>query len=110
MHQPMSLSIRAVAVLAGLTLAALSSACGGAPGPVQGPASEPVPLSTGAPPDAPPAADRPEMTSAECEAKGGKVVGDIGDGAIHRPDYTCQSGAKPIGHIALGVEGSVCCP
>ena len=80
MHQPMSLSIRAVAVLAGLTLAALSSACGGAPGPVQGPASEPVPLSTG------------------------------GDGAIHRPDYTCQSGAKPIGHIALGVEGSVCCP
>ena len=42
-------------------------------------------------------------------AKGGNVVGDIGDGAIHRPEYRCPSGSPPIGRIALGVEGSVCC-
>jgi hypothetical protein len=60
-------------------------------------------------------ADRPQLTSAECEAQGGKVVGDIGDGAIHRPDYTCESGSPPIGTITpdpggpVAVEGSVCC-
>ncbi len=65
-----------------------------------------------------PAADsgRPSLTNAECEAKGGRVVGDIGDGAIHRPDYTCEGGQPPIGTIRpagdepIAVEGSVCCP
>lgn len=66
----------------------------------------------------PPAAgsDRASMTNAECEAKGGRVVGDIGDGAIHRPDYTCEGGQPPLGNIGptegepVAIEGSVCCP
>lgn len=76
------------------------------------PALEPQPTpsaSAPAAPDAPPVADRPELTTEACEAKGGKVVGDIGDGAVHRPDYKCESGLAPIGRVALGVEGSVCC-
>ncbi len=58
---------------------------------------------------------RPNLTTAECEAQGGEVVGDIGDGAVHRPDYVCASGGPPIGSIsstageAVAVEGSVCC-
>ena len=58
---------------------------------------------------------RPPMTSAECEAKGGSVVGDIGDGAIHRADYACEGGQPPIGSIKpaegepIAIEGSVCC-
>lgn len=60
--------------------------------------------------------EHPGLTRAECEAKGGEVVGDIGDGAIHRPDYVCQSGEPPIGTIQpvegepIAVEGEVCCP
>lgn len=55
------------------------------------------------------------LTAARCEAAGGKVVGDIGDGATHRPDYKCESGKAPLGSIvgddgkAVGIEGSVCC-
>jgi hypothetical protein len=69
---------------------------------------------TPAAPDAP--AERAAMTEAECQAKGGTVVGDIGDGAIHRPDYRCESGQPPLGSIRaegqepVAVEGSVCCP
>lgn len=69
-----------------------------------GPASEPD------------AGARPELTAAACEAQGGKVQGDIGDGAVHQPDYKCpDSGAAPIGTIvpdgggAQAVEGAVCC-
>jgi hypothetical protein len=58
---------------------------------------------------------RPALTAAACEAQGGKVVGDIGDGAIHRPEYRCESGEPPIGSITpdaggpVAIEGSVCC-
>lgn len=59
---------------------------------------------------------RPELTAAACEAEGGTVVGDIGDGAIHKPDYLCpDSGEAPIGTIVadadgpIAIEGSVCC-
>ncbi len=61
-------------------------------------------------------AARPELTAAACEAQGGTVVGDIGDGAIHRPDYRCpESGEAPIGSIVpepdgpIAIEGAVCC-
>lgn len=60
--------------------------------------------------------ERPSMTTAECEAKGGRVVGDIGDGATHRPDYTCEGGPRPLADIRpaegepIATEGSVCCP
>lgn len=70
------------------------------------PETTPTPETTG----------RPSLTSAECQEKGGTIVGDIGDGAIHRPDYVCESGQPPIGSIRsaegepVAVEGSVCCP
>lgn len=60
--------------------------------------------------------ERQTLTSAECEAKSGRVVGDIGDGAIHRPDYTCEGGQPPLGNIRtvegepVPIEGAVCCP
>lgn len=68
------------------------------------------------PASTPPTTERPALTSAACQEKGGTVVGDIGDGAIHRPDYVCASGQPPIGTIRaaegepVAIEGSVCCP
>lgn len=61
-------------------------------------------------------AERVELSAEECANANGMVVGDIGNGAIHRPDYVCDSGHAPIGRIRqdpsgpMGVEGSVCCP
>jgi hypothetical protein len=90
------------------------AACGGAqsePATPSGaeatPAAEPGPGTSGA---------RPSMTAQDCEAAGGTVVGDIGDGAINRPGYLCESGVAPTGSIRgpegapMAVEGSVCCP
>jgi hypothetical protein len=68
------------------------------------------------PESTPPASDRASLTGAECQAQGGTVVGDIGDGAIHKPDYVCESGQKPIANIRVAegeptpIEGAVCCP
>jgi hypothetical protein len=64
-----------------------------------------------------PAAAEPRagLTAAACEAKGGQVIGDIGDGAVHRPDYRCAGGEPPMGPIAadpggpIATEGAVCC-
>jgi hypothetical protein len=59
--------------------------------------------------------DRPLVTSTQCQAGGGTIVGDIGDGAIHRPDYRCANGQPPTGTITaeqgepIAVEGAVCC-
>lgn len=59
--------------------------------------------------------DRPLMTRAECTNAGGQVIGDIGDGAIHRPEYRCESGEPPIARITylegepIAAEGEVCC-
>lgn len=59
---------------------------------------------------------KPGLTASACEAEGGKVVGDIGDGAVHRPEYRCpDSGEAPIGSIVadpggpVAIEGAVCC-
>jgi len=86
------------------------------------PSSEPTTTPEPAGETPPPATDdgggeeRPGLTAAACEEQGGKVIGDIGDGAIHRPEYRCpDSGEAPIGSIVadpggpMGVEGSVCC-
>ena len=79
-------------------------------------ASQPPPTR---PPTGGPATGAPEhttVTQGECEAQGGSVVGDIGDGATHRPDYVCPSGRSPLGNIAppaggpIPIEGAVCCP
>ena len=56
------------------------------------------------------------LAQEECEAQGGNVVGDIGDGATQRADYVCPSGKPPLGKITppaggpVPVEGAVCCP
>ena len=62
------------------------------------------------------AQDRPTMTRQECTAAGGIIVGDIGNGAIHRPNYRCESnGEAPIANIIpaegepIAIEGEVCC-
>jgi hypothetical protein len=77
------------------------------------PADQPEPA---AQPDVEAGDDHPSMTAAQCEAQGGQIIGDIGDGAIHQPGYRCpESGAPPVGSIApdpdgaMAVEGSVCC-
>ena len=57
----------------------------------------------------PPPAERRAMTAEECAAEGGHLVGDIGDGRTHRADYRCENGRAPLGRVALGTEGSVCC-
>lgn len=95
-----------------LALAISAAACGGKQSTptTSGEASG----SEGATP-APPMTSSPSMTAADCNAAGGQVVGDIGDGAVHRPDYRCANGTPPIGHIApeagqpVAVEGAVCC-
>jgi len=90
---------------------ALLAACSKPPSTA--PASEPV--GETAPAVDADATARPSLSATECEAQGGTVVGDIGDGAIHRPDYRCESGSAPIGSIVadpdgpMGVEGAVCC-
>jgi len=61
-------------------------------------------------PPPPASADREDLTAEECEGRGGTVVGDIGDGAIHRAEYRCADGQEPIATVHVGVEGSVCCP
>lgn len=56
------------------------------------------------------------FTQAQCEAQAGYVLGDIGDGATHRPDYLCPGGKPPLGDVTppaggpIAIEGSVCCP
>lgn len=90
--------------------------CGGASAPAQAPGE--IPARPSAPPESTSseAPARPPLTVEECEASGGSVVGDIGDGAIHRPEYRCPNGAKPSGSIRaaeggpIAIEGSVCCP
>lgn len=86
------------------SLALALAACGG---------SKPAPSE---PPAPAPTTARQTLTQAQCEAQSGHVVGDIGDGAVHRPDYVCPSGKPPVATIApeagapMAVEGSVCCP
>jgi hypothetical protein len=100
------------------SVAVLLLMCAGFFGGSEGPAKSPTdakgtPATDPAPGDGP---ARPELTAEACQANGGTVVGDIGDGATRRPDYRCPSGAKPVGNISapaggpIAIEGSVCCP
>lgn len=98
----------------------LVAACAGAQtAPATPPsAAAPAEASTAepTPQPAPGKGERPSMTAQECEAAGGTVVGDIGDGAIHKPDYVCASGSPPSASIRaaegqpIAIEGNVCCP
>jgi hypothetical protein len=77
------------------------------------PPSEPSPPA----PTTPATGERPALTSAACEAQGGQVIGDIGDGSVHRPEYRCASnGEAPFANIVndpnqgpVAIEGAVCC-
>ncbi len=57
---------------------------------------------------------RPLISSQQCKTQGGAVVGDIGDGRVHRDDFLCPNGQPPIGTIEAeqgkrSIEGAVCC-
>lgn len=62
-----------------------------------------------------PSGQRDEYTRQECTDMDGRIVGDIGDGAIFKDDYTCDSsGLPPIANIVqdvepFAIEGEVCC-
>lgn len=98
-----------------IALGASLVGCAAKQSPAEPPISASAPTETAAEPPASPA-ERPQLTAEDCAAQGGTVVGDIGDGAIHRPDYRCPSGSPPSGSIEstgadpIAVEGSVCCP
>lgn len=85
-------------------IAVVLAGCGPSQPPLQSPSTDDS------------ASERKALAPEECEAQGGSVVGDIGDGATHRPDYVCPSGKPPLGNIAppagdpIPVEGAVCCP
>jgi hypothetical protein len=81
--------------------------CGGSTPPPAAAAEAPAPKTADA---------GASLTAEECQAAGGHVVGDIGNGAIHRPGYRCPgSGEPPLGKITpppggpIPIEGSVCC-
>ncbi|HYO97554.1 MAG TPA: hypothetical protein VER33_23745 [Polyangiaceae bacterium] len=102
---------RNLSLLVLLSGAVVLSACGGA----QVPAGDAPPVAGASTPSAE-AGTRPSTTAEACEASGGTVVGDIGDGAIHRPEYRCPSGAAPSASVRppeggpVAIEGAVCCP
>ena len=97
-----------------------ASACSRQNGNDQQPGS-PVPSRLAAEEDRPelttqPDADRPLLTAAQCAEMGGSIVGDPGDGRVHRPDYICEGREPPLGTIqfeaaeSISIEGAVCCP
>jgi hypothetical protein len=47
------------------------------------------------------------LSPAECEARGGEVVGDPGDGSTHRDG--CPNGRLKLGTVPIGIEGGICC-
>ncbi|MFK7997030.1 MAG: hypothetical protein AB8B87_23040 [Granulosicoccus sp.] len=56
-----------------------------------------------------------EMSREECTSMGGIVIGDIGNGAIFKPEYRCESGLSPIARVTalddepIATDGEVCC-
>ena len=93
MRTPLSLSLS-------LSLSLLAAACGGADKPTP---TTPDPDPTAEAPADDPAA--PELMAHEqCEAAGGSVVGDIGDGSVQ-----CPEGTVEIGNVSGGVEAQLCC-
>ncbi len=93
-------------------IAGLASACGPNK-PATNPPEPAAPTGEDPPPplgDQHPTADRPTFTVEQCEDEGGTIVGDPGDGSVHREDYRCENGEPPIARIDSGIEGSVCCP
>ncbi len=61
------------------------------------------------------APSRPALYRQDCLDAGANIIGDIGDGRIHRQDYLCPNNQPPLGTIiysdgeAMPIEGEVCC-
>ena len=84
-------------------LVSTSSAAFGCGGATTAPAVE-------APPgvETPPASEPAKLlTTEECGAKGGEVVGDPGDGSTRRNG--CPGGRQLLGNVKIGIEGGICC-
>lgn len=92
-----------------LPVICLLGACSSTPADQTPTAEAAAPTETAVASAVPPHGARREISQEDCTAKGGTLVGDIGDGATHKPDFRCPSGSPPIGSVPLGVEGSVCC-
>jgi hypothetical protein len=97
-----------------LALALLAACSKKSPDPQ--PTTTPEPTTEQPPADDGNHEERPGLTAAACEAQGGKVIGDIGDGAVNKPDYRCpDSGEPPLGSVIaepggpVAIEGRVCC-
>ena len=75
------------------------AACGGKSAPAPNPDPDPDPDTTT---EEEPTEDM--MSVEDCEASGGQVVGDIGDGNVACPDDTEESGK-----VSGGVETQLCC-
>ncbi len=58
---------------------------------------------------------RKAITAGACEGGGGQVIGDPGDGSVHRAGFRCPNGEPPLGVIGsepdepIMIEGAVCC-
>ena len=48
------------------------------------------------------------ISAAECEAQGGQVIGDPGDGSVSA-GKNCPDGKAYVANVPLGIEGSICC-
>jgi hypothetical protein len=99
-----------------LSLALAAAAACSKKNPDSEPTTTPEPTTEQPPADDGNHEERPGLTAATCEAQGGKVIGDIGDGAVNKPDYRCpDSGEPPLGSVVaepggpVAIEGSVCC-
>ncbi len=88
--------------LVALSLALSAAACGGSSKP------EPVPpdnTGSGEPADPDPTPEEPAtVTAQECEASGGTVAWDIGDGSVQ-----CPAGTVESSKVSGGVEAGLCC-
>jgi len=57
-----------------------------------------------------PAPQTGSLTVASCEAAGGSVVTDPGNGSVHEKGFLCRGTDKPpIGSMEFGIEAAVCC-
>ncbi|KAB2896270.1 MAG: hypothetical protein F9K40_14795 [Kofleriaceae bacterium] len=76
---------------------AFAAACGGSSKP-----DTTEPTTTG---DTPPPAEAPNVVTPEaCEASGGTVAWDIGDGSVQ-----CPGGTQESSKVSGGVEPALCC-
>ena len=73
------------------------------------------PNSSESPSEFPKIAEREKMSPTVCKERGGEIIGDLGDGRIHRADFICANGQPPLGIIEfpkegqIAIEGAVCC-